>query len=189
MIHRLQGCQPSISACLVAMDVPLAPTSSLRPSTPATLASTTESDAAIAACLAAMEASDAAHRNSPSSVRDLSLASSPVANASGEERLAALGRRSRDKCGSTGRSTGRITRKSRSRCKSKRDGESRISSSPQAEEEECVACLDLQANVCLIPCGHVCLCTSCAEKLPHPKTCPMCRMAIEQTVQTAQRAR
>lgn len=55
------------------------------------------------------------------------------------------------------------------------------------DEDECVACLDERAGVCLIPCGHVCLCAACAAALSEPRTCPMCRTPIEQIVQAVHR--
>jgi hypothetical protein len=57
----------------------------------------------------------------------------------------------------------------------------------RAEANECVACLDDYANVCLIPCGHVCLCVACACKLDEPSRCPLCRVPIEGAAKTVKR--
>ena len=46
---------------------------------------------------------------------------------------------------------------------------------------ECTICMSEKANSILIPCGHHCCCSSCAEELrkrSHP--CPICRANIEQ---------
>eukprot|EP00162_Nutomonas_longa_P022959 comp6374_c0_seq1/m.6148 comp6374_c0_seq1/g.6148 ORF comp6374_c0_seq1/g.6148 comp6374_c0_seq1/m.6148 type:complete len:153 (+) comp6374_c0_seq1:2-460(+) len=42
--------------------------------------------------------------------------------------------------------------------------------------KECTICLDAEANICLHPCGHVCMCTGCAGP---QNMCPICRMPIE----------
>ena len=44
----------------------------------------------------------------------------------------------------------------------------------------CVICFDKNANVAVIPCGHVCLCSKCRpmfEEQPAPRRCPVCRTA------------
>ena len=49
--------------------------------------------------------------------------------------------------------------------------------------QECSVCMNDTATICLIPCGHVCLCSSCFElnqsRLHH---CPKCRTGIQLTV-------
>ena len=40
---------------------------------------------------------------------------------------------------------------------------------------ECVVCLERQAQVAVIPCGHVCLCAECAQQ---QGLCPICRSHI-----------
>jgi hypothetical protein len=44
-------------------------------------------------------------------------------------------------------------------------------------ECECVVCLDAEPAVVLVPCGHLCLCQSCADLLRAPQ-CPICRAAV-----------
>lgn len=39
----------------------------------------------------------------------------------------------------------------------------------------CVVCMDAKSNHVLLPCGHLCLCETCATKV---KTCPACRAKI-----------
>jgi len=45
---------------------------------------------------------------------------------------------------------------------------------PAGSREECLACMDLEADACLIPCGHVVVCRQCAPRL-RPRRCPICR--------------
>jgi hypothetical protein len=45
-------------------------------------------------------------------------------------------------------------------------------------ECECVVCLDAEPAVVLVPCGHLCLCQSCADLLRAPQ-CPICRAAVQ----------
>lgn len=46
----------------------------------------------------------------------------------------------------------------------------------------CVACLDREADCCLVPCGHVIVCMACSTKLVSPQRCPICRAAIKKVV-------
>ena len=51
---------------------------------------------------------------------------------------------------------------------------------------ECVVCVDEPATLAALPCGHLCLCATCAENLPRDgaggsRRCPICRNAIAQT--------
>jgi len=41
----------------------------------------------------------------------------------------------------------------------------------------CAVCFENPINVCLIPCGHVAICSSCANRL-RPPSCPICRTHI-----------
>jgi len=44
------------------------------------------------------------------------------------------------------------------------------------EEGDCVVCMDLSPEVAIVPCGHFCLCKTCAQSLQNKKmNCPMCR--------------
>ncbi|XP_065090491.1 mitochondrial E3 ubiquitin protein ligase 1 [Ochlerotatus camptorhynchus] len=45
------------------------------------------------------------------------------------------------------------------------------------DEQRCVVCVDNPKEVICLPCGHVCLCENCAEKIK--LNCPVCRAKIE----------
>ncbi|KAL9646474.1 hypothetical protein ABK040_006470 [Willaertia magna] len=49
------------------------------------------------------------------------------------------------------------------------------------EEGLCIVCMDRQIDVVLIPCGHLTLCSHCANHL-NEKRCPTCRSSIQQVV-------
>ena len=50
---------------------------------------------------------------------------------------------------------------------------------PAIEEgRECVVCWSRTSEIALIPCGHVCLCSSC----PPLSVCPMCRAEVESSL-------
>jgi len=55
---------------------------------------------------------------------------------------------------------------------------------PDAEETMCVVCFDAHKDHIIVPCGHMCVCASCAEKLTKTRTptCPVCREPIIQTM-------
>lgn len=43
-------------------------------------------------------------------------------------------------------------------------------------QEECLVCMDNKHDVVIVPCGHFCVCKSCAENiLKTTKKCPICR--------------
>lgn len=54
-------------------------------------------------------------------------------------------------------------------------------SAPPAELDtptsECVVCLEQEAQMVFLPCGHVCCCQQCCQPL---RTCPLCRQDISQ---------
>lgn len=59
--------------------------------------------------------------------------------------------------------------------------ETALPSPPRASSEcdaagDCVVCLESPAQVAVIPCGHVCVCTECAQQ---QELCPICRAAVE----------
>ncbi|XP_015683515.1 E3 ubiquitin-protein ligase LRSAM1 isoform X1 [Protobothrops mucrosquamatus] len=56
-----------------------------------------------------------------------------------------------------------------------------VPSAPPPEEHhcECVVCMELEAQVVFLYCGHVCCCQNCSEAL---HTCPLCRQAIVQRI-------
>ncbi|TNJ27071.1 Ankyrin repeat protein 2 [Giardia muris] len=45
----------------------------------------------------------------------------------------------------------------------------------------CVICLTNPKDTLLQPCGHLCVCSNCAERIMN-QTCPFCRIPIESTV-------
>ena len=50
-----------------------------------------------------------------------------------------------------------------------------------APNNECIVCMDRHIDACLVPCGHVALCTKCATSLmKKKKPCPICRADIKQ---------
>ncbi|RYG40958.1 RING-HC finger protein, partial [archaeon] len=49
-----------------------------------------------------------------------------------------------------------------------------FSSSSASDELTCVVCMSDRPTVCLLPCGHLCLCGSCMEE-GGLSTCPVCR--------------
>jgi hypothetical protein len=55
---------------------------------------------------------------------------------------------------------------------------------PDAEETLCVVCFDAPKEYAIVPCGHVCVCASCAEQLTKTRTpmCPVCRGPIRETM-------
>ena len=53
---------------------------------------------------------------------------------------------------------------------------------PAANERECVICLVNERSVVLLECGHICVCVDCAEILPVPRLCPVCRTRITRIV-------
>lgn len=44
------------------------------------------------------------------------------------------------------------------------------------DDSECVICLSAPKDTVLVPCGHYCVCSSCAANVP---SCPMCRTVIQ----------
>ena len=49
------------------------------------------------------------------------------------------------------------------------------------DEASCVVCLSEKKEICLFPCGHVCVCSFCAEALfsQAERLCPVCRCVLE----------
>jgi hypothetical protein len=49
----------------------------------------------------------------------------------------------------------------------------------EAIDKECLVCLSENASSIIMPCGHMCICRDCGEKLKSKKyTCPVCRGEI-----------
>lgn len=46
----------------------------------------------------------------------------------------------------------------------------------QDDESSCVICMEFQNRVVLVPCGHKCLCISCAKSQSAGYRCPICRV-------------
>ncbi|XP_076211231.1 E3 ubiquitin-protein ligase LRSAM1 isoform X2 [Aptenodytes patagonicus] len=47
------------------------------------------------------------------------------------------------------------------------------------KKSECVVCMEQETQVIFLPCGHVCCCQTCCERL---HTCPLCRKDIAQRI-------
>jgi len=52
----------------------------------------------------------------------------------------------------------------------------------QRESRLCVVCIDQEKTNLVVPCGHFCLCENCAEQLPRPVKCPVCRGGAREVV-------
>jgi len=48
----------------------------------------------------------------------------------------------------------------------------------KTEDNECLLCLDNKKDIVFIPCGHVSMCSGCANKFTNTE-CPCCRKTIE----------
>jgi len=48
---------------------------------------------------------------------------------------------------------------------------------------DCCICLDNCVNTVIVPCGHVCICEDCKQKIKDNK-CPICRQQITQIIKT-----
>jgi hypothetical protein len=51
----------------------------------------------------------------------------------------------------------------------------------RSEDDKCRICLERDINCCMVPCGHLSVCTECANtvvaKQPN-KPCPICRVTV-----------
>jgi hypothetical protein len=54
-----------------------------------------------------------------------------------------------------------------------------LAPAPDAEETQCVVCMDAPKNRVVLPCMHMCVCEACAQLL----RCPVCRGPIERISQ------
>ena len=62
------------------------------------------------------------------------------------------------------------------------DTESIIEENRQLKEQRlCKVCLDFEATIAFLPCGHIVCCTDCA---PAMRKCPICRAHVKGTVKT-----
>lgn len=52
-----------------------------------------------------------------------------------------------------------------------------------ARDSECVVCFEREINVVLVPCGHYCCCSVCADAMGN-EACPVCRAPVEKVVRT-----
>jgi len=51
------------------------------------------------------------------------------------------------------------------------------------KDKECVVCMENIVNTVLAPCGHICMCLPCANRLA-PKNCPICKNAVQNVIRT-----
>ena len=51
----------------------------------------------------------------------------------------------------------------------------------EQSNKSCVVCLDEEANIVFIPCGHLCTCISCSSRLGN--LCPICRSNFTSSIQ------
>ncbi|XP_041348898.1 mitochondrial ubiquitin ligase activator of nfkb 1-like [Gigantopelta aegis] len=56
------------------------------------------------------------------------------------------------------------------------------SDAAEADSSMCIICLSHPRDVIVLDCGHVCMCSNCAQILPEPKRCPMCRIDVKRFV-------
>ena len=54
-------------------------------------------------------------------------------------------------------------------------------SDEQRGEHTCVVCIDAATDHAVIPCGHVCLCSTCGPRLARTRhaRCPICREPVQ----------
>ena len=56
----------------------------------------------------------------------------------------------------------------------------------EVESTECVVCLTARKEYVFVPCGHVCVCSSCAgtiqQAAPESRKCPLCRKVSERII-------
>ena len=50
------------------------------------------------------------------------------------------------------------------------------------KRDKCILCIENKRECVFLDCGHICVCVDCLKSLPFPKTCPICRCKIVQTV-------
>ena len=52
----------------------------------------------------------------------------------------------------------------------------------KCNETLCTICYDARRDVVCLPCGHVCMCSSCVNKMPgsQKKKCPVCRATVRE---------
>lgn len=53
---------------------------------------------------------------------------------------------------------------------------------PPELDKQCCVCLDAPVETCLVPCGHLCLCTGCVVNIQ--SSCPICRTNVDKWVKT-----
>jgi len=53
-----------------------------------------------------------------------------------------------------------------------------------ANEMECIVCMEDTRTTVMQPCGHLCLCSSCAGQIMRGTrpTCPVCRVVVDDTI-------
>lgn len=60
---------------------------------------------------------------------------------------------------------------------SRRKRRRNVQNTQSSESQQCVVCCQNPRQIILLPCGHVCLCEDCSERITD--FCPVCRAAIE----------
>jgi hypothetical protein len=49
------------------------------------------------------------------------------------------------------------------------------------DDDKCTVCLSNPLEIVVQPCGHVCLCRDCSQRIGIGQYCPICRHLIERT--------
>jgi E3 ubiquitin-protein ligase MUL1 len=65
----------------------------------------------------------------------------------------------------------------RQKISSQRERQQNVQENEQPEMQVCVVCCQNHRGIILLPCGHVCLCEDCSERITD--LCPVCRAEIE----------
>lgn len=59
------------------------------------------------------------------------------------------------------------------------DEAAQVGVAEEGEGKECLICLSEPRNTLIMPCGHLCVCSTCGNELQTKKyDCPICRGAI-----------
>jgi len=60
-------------------------------------------------------------------------------------------------------------------------GTAPVAAADEQRARMCVVCLDAPAQHIVMPCGHLCLCSTCGVRIAEqrPERCPVCRQAAQ----------